>query len=223
MKILVIPDVHLKPWMFDKAEELMDKYHLDNVVFIGDLVDDWNQDCNIFLYKETIERAIQFKKDHPDSKFCYGNHEVGYMLGGICSGNSELYYSDILSMINRYERIVEPQMAFKIDNVIFSHGGLTVNYDYDKLDELKLSTAYKDNNSPLWARPDPWVKYNKEYTQVAGHTPVEHITKLDNVYLVDSFGFASDGTQYGDQTFMSIDTITCEVTIYKDSDIIGKE
>ena len=49
MKILVIPDVHLKPWIFDKAEELMNKYHLDNVVFIGDLVDDWNQDCNIFL------------------------------------------------------------------------------------------------------------------------------------------------------------------------------
>ena len=220
MKILVIPDVHLKPWMFDKAEELMNKYHLDGVVFIGDLVDDWNQDCNIFLYKETIERAIQFKKDHPDSKFCYGNHEVGYMFGGTCNGNSALYYNEILPMINRYERLVEPQLAFKIDNVVFSHAGLTVDYNYDSVDQLPLHEAFKKDNSPLWVRPNLSTEYNDEYIQVAGHTPVKHITKLDNVYLVDSFGSDSEGNQCGDQTFMSIDTVTCEVTIYKDGEII---
>ncbi len=39
MKVLVIPDVHLKPWMFDEAEKVSaEKY--DKIVCLGDLVDD---------------------------------------------------------------------------------------------------------------------------------------------------------------------------------------
>jgi len=225
MKVLVIPDVHLKPWMFDQAEELLNKYNLDTVVFIGDLVDDWNQGCNIQLYKDTINRAMQFKKDYPNSKFCYGNHEVGYMLGGICAGNSEVYHNEILEMLNKYERLVEPQLAFKIDNVVFSHGGIALSkfgdYSIENIENVKIKNAYDDDDSPLWARPNPWVKYDKKYTQVAGHSPMEHITKIDNVWFVDSFGFDPNGMQYGDQTYLSIDTITLETHMYKDGERIA--
>ena len=32
MKVLVIPDVHLKPWMFQRASELMKETETDRVV-----------------------------------------------------------------------------------------------------------------------------------------------------------------------------------------------
>ena len=38
---MVIPDIHLKPWIFDRAEEIFAKAACDTVVCVGDLVDDW--------------------------------------------------------------------------------------------------------------------------------------------------------------------------------------
>ena len=53
-KVFVIPDVHLKPWMFDKAEELLSRSEYDKIVCLGDLVDDWDQEKNLGLYSETF-------------------------------------------------------------------------------------------------------------------------------------------------------------------------
>ena len=44
--VFVIPDVHLKPWMFEKASELIAKGSYDAIVMLGDLVDDWGQEKN---------------------------------------------------------------------------------------------------------------------------------------------------------------------------------
>ena len=41
VKVLVIGDCHLKSWMFKRAEDLMQKYEIDTLVFVGDLVDVW--------------------------------------------------------------------------------------------------------------------------------------------------------------------------------------
>ena len=49
MKVLVIPDVHLKPWMFRRASDLMDAGVADKVVCLMDIADDWNQELNIDL------------------------------------------------------------------------------------------------------------------------------------------------------------------------------
>ena len=49
-RIFIIPDVHLKPWIFEKASALADKGAYDAVVMLGDLVDDWYQEKNIDLY-----------------------------------------------------------------------------------------------------------------------------------------------------------------------------
>ena len=49
-KVFVIPDVHLKPWMFDKAEELLSRSEYDKIVCLGDLVDDWDQEKNLRMY-----------------------------------------------------------------------------------------------------------------------------------------------------------------------------
>ena len=75
-KIFVIPDVHLKPWMFEKASEILSENQYDAVVLLGDLVDDWGKGQNIALYKETFDAAINFVKEHPETYWCYGNHDV---------------------------------------------------------------------------------------------------------------------------------------------------
>ena len=49
-KAFVIPDIHLKPWIFDRAEEEFPKGEYDKIVCLGDLVDDWGQETNLDLY-----------------------------------------------------------------------------------------------------------------------------------------------------------------------------
>ena len=43
MKVIVIPDVHLKPWMFDRASRIMQKGQAELAVCLMDLADDWMQ------------------------------------------------------------------------------------------------------------------------------------------------------------------------------------
>ena len=39
MRVLVIPDVHLKTWIFEAAENVFKQEHPDAIVLLGDLVD----------------------------------------------------------------------------------------------------------------------------------------------------------------------------------------
>lgn len=41
MKVLVIPDCHLKPWMFAQADTIMKKGIADKAVCLMDLADDF--------------------------------------------------------------------------------------------------------------------------------------------------------------------------------------
>ena len=233
MKILVIPDVHLKPYIFDKAEELLDSHKIDHIVFIGDLVDDWHQSSNIMLYDTTINRAIKFKKDHPNSTYCWGNHEVGYLTSIKCAGNSSYHFIDIRDMLKTYEKEVNPVVACCFDKVVFSHAGFVAD-DIDPYTHQKMSykevidTLYKEGvyyehlygfmqnqwNSPLWARPDDWTNYYN-VPQVIGHSPVQNICEVKpGIWDVDVFSTIRETEEYyGDKTFLIIDTITLETEI----------
>ena len=74
-RVLVIPDVHLKPWIFDVADRV-DVNSYDDIVILGDLVDDWGKGNDLDGYKETLDRAAEFGKEHDQSLWCYGNHDV---------------------------------------------------------------------------------------------------------------------------------------------------
>ena len=52
MKALVIPDVHLKPYMFKEAAEWMRKGVADRAVCLMDIPDDWNREYDIELYAQ---------------------------------------------------------------------------------------------------------------------------------------------------------------------------
>ena len=65
MKVLVIPDIHLKTWIFDRAETILKAGKADRVVCLMDMPDDWDMEFQIERYKETFDRAITFAADHP--------------------------------------------------------------------------------------------------------------------------------------------------------------
>ena len=79
MKVLVIPDVHLKPYMFDNASKLMRRCNAERAVCLMDIADDWDKGLNLNLYEETYDKAIQFAKEFPDTLWCYGNHDYSYL------------------------------------------------------------------------------------------------------------------------------------------------
>lgn len=80
MKVLVIPDCHLKPWMFAQANTIMKKGIADKAVCLMDLADDFGVHDDA-QYLETYETAIAFAKEHPDTLWCYGNHDLSYIWG----------------------------------------------------------------------------------------------------------------------------------------------
>lgn len=115
----------------------------------------------------------------------------------------------------------------KIDNVLFSHGGVLkyfveehvkkVNYDdtdlvIEEIDKLGAREMWNDA-SPIWLRP----QYSKmklykenELLQVVGHTPMDKITRKENVISCDVFSTYRDGRPIGTQEFLLLDTESWE-------------
>ena len=139
--------------------------------------------------------------------------------------------STVLSKLKEFEDMLpdSAQLAFmhRIDNVLFSHGGLTTDF-VRWLDEALLDADIDDviaavneapqeylwnDESPLWLRPqynDRDIFRNDMYTQVVGHTPVKNIYKKDRVISTDVFSTYRDGRQIGESAMIVIDTKTGE-------------
>lgn len=61
MRVLVIPDCHLKPWMFEKATAIMSGERTDNAVCLMDIPDDFGKD-DPDLYKKHMTRQFVLPK-----------------------------------------------------------------------------------------------------------------------------------------------------------------
>ena len=224
-KAFIIPDVHLKPWMFQKAEEKISGGEYDHIVCLGDIVDDWGQGFNLDLYEETLDALADFAADHSDMLFCYGNHDISYKWGEWETGYSPQARETVLKGFKKLKSVLPAEnIAFihRIDNVLFSHAGLTelfVKYFYsDK--EVPIDVILKKVNSlgkkslwadvsPIWARPQNRIlkPYSPEYFQVVGHTPVKEPLLTNNILTLDTFSTYSDGFPIGDQRFVWVDTV----------------
>ena len=231
MKVLVIPDVHLKPWMFDRATEIMKSGVAEKAVCLMDIPDDWGQEYNLGLYEDTFDAAIRFQKAYPDTLWCYGNHDLSYEWLQYESGFSSVAIPVVNAKLGALRRGLsdKSQMTYihRIDDVLFLHGGLThafVKYyandvDYDDTDaviekiNLLGGNEMWDDASPLWFRPQFYnEKMYKEsdLLQVVGHTPVMQIDRLGNVLSCDLFSTYRTGDPIGTEEFLLIDTETWE-------------
>ena len=128
MKVLVIPDVHLKPRMFQRASELMKETESDLAVCMMDIADDWRQQFNLDLYIQTYDAAIDYAKEYPETLWCYGNHDVCYLWNQRETGYSKIAPWTVCEKLRILRELLpnERQLAYlhRIDNVLFSHGGL---------------------------------------------------------------------------------------------------
>ena len=115
----------------------------------------------------------------------------------------------------------------KIDNVLFSHGGV-LNYfveeyvskskyhDVDAVVEQinKLGrTEMWNDMSPIWLRPQSScmrLYKPRKLLQVVGHTPMDKITREKNLISTDVFSMYRDGRPIGTQEFLLLDTETWE-------------
>ena len=129
MKVLVIPDIHLKPDMFRKAAALMNTGIAHQAVCLMDIADDWDKQFDVVLYEQTYEEAIHFAKMFPETKWCYGNHDLSYVWGRLETGYSSMAAYTVQKKLLDLKMMVGEdnpiQYVQKIDSVIFSHGGLS--------------------------------------------------------------------------------------------------
>lgn len=231
MKILVIPDVHLKPWMFNRASDLLEMNIADKAVCLMDIADDWNQQYNLDLYVQTYDAAIRFAKDYPDTLWCYGNHDVCYIWNQRESGYSKIAPWTVCEKLRILKEALpdQNQLAFihRIDDVLFLHGGLpdvfvreyikaSHYHDIDKVIETINTFDWQQlwhDDSPIWYRP-PFYRGKmykpRKLLQVVGHTPVKEIYRENNVIVCDVFSTDDSGNAYGTQEFLLIDTVTWE-------------
>ena len=229
MRVLVIPDIHLKSWIFDRAEDILKEGKADRSVCLMDVPDDWEMESNIELYEETFDRMISFAKDHPDTLWCYGNHDVSYLWGRLESGYSPYAEQTVIAKLEELKRVLSDagQLTFihRVDNVLFSHGGLTTEY-VEWLDEGLLAVDIDDvitavnkasqyylwnDESPLWLRPQTKNRetFRKDvYTQIVGHTPVKKIFEKDGIISTDVFSTYRNGSQIGESAMVVIDSVT---------------
>jgi len=132
MKILVIPDVHLKPVMFEQAARLMNSKAADLAVCLMDIPDDWRQQYNLDLYAQTYDAAIAFAREFPVTLWCYGNHDVCYLWNQRETGYSPIAPWTVSEKLRILRETLpdEHQLAFihRIDNVLFAHGGLAAEF-----------------------------------------------------------------------------------------------
>ena len=234
MKVLVIPDVHLKTWIFDKAENVLKSGKADRAVCLMDMPDDWDMEFQIDRYRAIYDRAIAFAKDYPDTLWCYGNHDLSYPWGRLESGYSPYAERTVMEKLevleNSLKNSSQINIMHRIDRVLFSHAGLSTEFvkslnkkllDAD-IDEVlrSVNTASQDklwnDESPLWLRAlDVRRKAfrGEKYKQVVGHTPVEKIMEQGGMIFTDVFSTDREGTQIGESAMVVIDSETGEYEV----------
>lgn len=231
MKALVIPDTHLKPAMFEAAGRLMERGAADRAVCLGDLVDDWGKEYDTQLYEDTMNAAIEFAKRFPDSVFLYGNHELAYRYFLEVSGQSHspIVQYTVIRKLRELEEAAEMKIAVRIERCLFSHAGITNAFVRDFAESIPYNDvdavieainasgrgALWSGYSPIWARPQGSMigLYGAgEFTQIAGHTPVERVTREGNLISCDVFSTYRNGDPIGTRTFPIVDCATGVVT-----------
>lgn len=237
MKILVIPDVHLKPKIFEQADKILASGQADRAIQMGDMVDDWGEEFNLPLYERTLKRAIQFQNDHPNTLWLMGNHDYGYWhpkMGVRETGHSRFVEQEVLALLQQLARDGGKQKIIHvIDECIFTHAGLTlewvaertpansswdseIDFVYNLVNDATTDDLWEEN-SPIWARPqlDEYVMYPAKL-QITGHTPVKELGVYGGCLSTDTFSTYRSGAPYGDQLFAIVDTETGEWSVAKE-------
>ena len=176
------------------------------------------------LYNETFDAAITFVTKYRDTIWCYGNHDVSYLWEAMETGYSYYAYNTVVDRIQDLKNALPPEncaFIYRVDNVLFSHAGLTESFVYRhfgeenndidsiiwKINQMGEYELWQDD-SPIWARPQygEMELYPAGVLQVVGHTPVYKPLYEGDLVTVDTFSTFSNGNPIGNEQFVWIDT-----------------
>ena len=216
--------------MFQQAAALMDQGIADQAVCLMDIADDWGKESDLASYERAYDEAIRFAEKFPKTLWCYGNHDLSYLWYRYESGYSSMASLTVQRKLLDFRAAVpDMQKAYvhRIDNVLFSHGGLAkmfveeyvpkskyndVDAVLEKVNSLGVNEMWY-NLSPIWFRPQE-SKFSlykpRKLLQVVGHTPMKQITRFGNCISTDVFSTYRDGRPIGTEEFLVLDTETWE-------------
>lgn len=154
-RCLVCGDLHTKMQILWQVKEKAENY--DKVIFLGDYVDEWGAipETSYNLLFDLIE----YKKQNPDKvALCIGNHDLSEWWGDpfTCSGFNPQTHNLIAGLMNQDNNWQLFQVAYALDNILFTHAGVTKTWAKRFLDsdETTADKIAKKLNWALLNRPD---------------------------------------------------------------------
>ena len=223
MKALVIPDVHLKPWMFERADKIIEQGAAERAVCLMDIPDDWNQEYNLELYKETFDEAIAFAKKYPETLWAYGNHDLSYIWNELESGYSPAAAYTVAMKLDELVCALpegnEIRYIQKIDNVIFCHGGLQDYFVKKTVPAEKYHDV--DEVVRFVKKTVPAEKYHDvdEVVRIINGLPREYMwSDVSPIWHRQQY---TAGKMYGDDKILQVVGHTPVEKIYREGNVIS--
>ena len=220
LRILTFGDIHGRGiW-----KDVIDREGIDNldlIIFLGDYFSS-REDIPVDLQEENFRHIVEFKNMYPDKVVLLrGNHDMEackyYWAECYPSHHSKWVYE------NKEWFLENTQWVLQIDDVVFSHAGITKRWYEDMCEAYPEITCFEDINNIepsemfgfrpcklsdyygesetqpcTWIRPAFLCEYGfPEIRYVVGHSTVKTITECRKALI----------EQYGDL----IDWAKCEI------------
>lgn len=204
---LFVGDLHLQAKLIlPLVEKAIEKHNVERVIFMGDYVDQWNQNDNSQLYIDELTLLNKFREKlinegKVEPVFLIGNHDMPYLIDipEYYSVYNRQTFSDVHDLLLR----LQPQIAYEVDDyIIASHAGYVYEsireipewhfkpWLYGYIDEsIKLQKQVGMSRgglgiygSVLWADFNDFERGSlKIGRQIVGHTPQKTITSAKYV------------------------------------------
>ena len=223
MRIIALGDTHGRTdW-----KEIIAKETFDKIVFHGDYFDthdkiSFEQQMNNFI------DIINYKRENVDKVILLlGNHDHHYLASTNVTG-SGLQKKNKINIQKQLHIAIDDdliQMCFIVDNLLFSHAGITKTWckrnslnDETPIDEL-VNSLFKENpnafefaycgnynvygddigQTPIWVRPKSLLKDRIDgFIQIVGHTPQDKLIVTNDVIFIDTLGTSKEYFIYDD-------------------------
>ena len=125
---LFVGDLHLQTKLIlPLVEKAIEKHNVERVIFMGDYVDQWNQNNNDQLYIDELTLLNKFrnklvKEGKVEPVFLIGNHDMPYLIS--IREYYSVYNADTFDKVHDLLLQLQPQIAYKVgEDFVASHAG----------------------------------------------------------------------------------------------------
>lgn len=239
---LFVGDLHLQAKLIlPLVEKAIEKHNVERVIFMGDYVDQWNQNDNDQLYIDELTLLNKFRKKlikegKVEPVFLIGNHDMPYLIG--IPEYYSVYNRQVFDKVHDLLLRLQPQIAYDVDDdFVASHAGYVQTsaweiplwhfkpWLYSYIDEsIKLQKqvgrrgGFDTYGSMLWEDFGERLWRAGMKYQIVGHTPQKTITDLReditceaNCICVDTFSLNQFYNPIGDGSMLLYKDDTFEV------------